>query len=93
MGYVGLPLAIAFSEHYTVFGYDIDDLRISNLQNGIDTNFDIDFDIDSNLKLTNHIESLKNCNIYIITVPTPIKDDKSPDLSYLIEATKMFGEI
>ena len=81
MGYVGLPLAIAFSEHYTVFGYDIDDLRISNLQNGIDTNFDIDFDIDSNLKLTNHIESLKNCNIYIITVPTPVDQNNNPDLS------------
>tara|TARA_B100001758_G_C18364162_1_gene587500 strand:+ start:347 stop:1597 length:1251 start_codon:yes stop_codon:yes gene_type:complete len=91
MGYVGLPLAIAFSEHYTVFGYDIDDLRISNLQNGIDTNFDIDFDIDSNLKLTNHIESLKNCNIYIITVPTPVDQNNNPDLSFLKSATKEVG--
>ena len=88
MGYVGLPLAIAFSEYYNVIGYDIDDVRISNLKNGKDTNLDVDVDTVSNLKFTNINEKLKDCNVYIITVPTPVDQDNRPDLSFLESATK-----
>ena len=93
MGYVGLPLAIAFSEYYNVIGYDIDDVRISNLKNGIDTNLDVEIDKVSNLQFTNINENLKGCNVYIITVPTPVDQDNVPDLSFLESATKKVASL
>ncbi len=98
LGYVGLPLAIEFSKLYRVVGFDIDKSRISHLNNLIDLTNEASKDeikkaLDNNLTITSNIKELTNCNFYIITVPTPIKKDKTPDLSYLHNASKIVGSI
>ena len=98
LGYVGLPVAIAFSKKYKVFGFDINSKRINELNRSIDNTLEISTESLNNAKkrnliLTNNINDLKNCNIYIITVPTPINTDNSPDLTALVLATKSVGKI
>lgn len=96
LGYVGLPLSIAFAEKYHVVGYDINDERISQLKNGIDKTKEIDlaqFDTNISIQFTTDLKDLTDCNIYIVTVPTPIDKDKQPDLSFLINASKSVGSI
>jgi len=83
LGYVGLPLALAFSEYYKVVGYDINEKRILDLSKGIDNNFDVAVKVNSNLIFSNDKSDLKESNIYIITVPTPVDDKNVPDLSFL----------
>ena len=93
LGYVGLPLASAFSKKFMVIGYDNDFKKVEELNNGIDKTNQLDTtklkSLLNRLKLTNSSEEISNCNIYIMTVPTPVTDDKKPDLSYLLEATRM----
>ena len=98
LGYVGLPVAIAFSKKYKVVGYDINLARTTSLNNFIDSTQEISkiklkTALRKNLSITNDIEKLRDCNIYIITVPTPINLDKTPDLSALLDATKSVGKI
>ena len=78
LGYVGLPLALEFAKNnISTYGYDSDELRIKQLLEGVDKNEEIDkVDIlSSNLKITSSPECIKNSNIIIVTVPTPITDD------------------
>ncbi len=93
LGYVGLPLSIALSEHYSVIGFDINSTRIESLHRHIDLNREIPTSIlqSSKIQFTNNKEDLKKANIYIIAVPTDIDADDSPDLSYLIKASEMVG--
>lgn len=96
LGYVGLPLALEFSKKYKVFGFDININRINELNNGIDKTKEVqDQDLHHLQKIhfTNEINNIANCNIFIITVPTPIDKFKAPDLKPLLEATKMIGKI
>ena len=98
LGYVGLPVSIAFSKKYEVVGYDTNFTRTSSLNNFIDSTLEIPKTklrtaLRKNLSITNDIENLRDCNIYIITVPTPINLDKTPDLSALLNATKSVGKI
>ena len=98
LGYVGLPVAIAFSKKYEVIGYDINLNRINSLSNFTDSTNEISNTIlknalSNNLLITNHINDLSTCNIYIITVPTPIDENKNPDLSALISATSSVGDL
>jgi len=98
LGYVGLPVANIFSTKYNVIGYDINVNRIKSLNNYIDNTLEISRDqlkksLDNNLSLTHDISELKECNIYIITVPTPINKDKSPNLTPLIDASAAVGKI
>jgi UDP-N-acetyl-D-galactosamine dehydrogenase len=96
LGYVGLPLALEFSKKYKVFGFDININRIKELKNGIDKTKEVqDQDLHHlvNIHFTNEINEITNCNIFIITVPTPIDKFKAPDLKPLLEATKMIGKI
>ncbi|MBS4064555.1 MAG: nucleotide sugar dehydrogenase, partial [Chitinophagaceae bacterium] len=96
LGYVGLPLAVEFGKKITVIGFDIDQVRIEELKNGIDrTNESGEDEIRSSLKLkfSSEISDIVSCNIYIVTVPTPIDNFKKPDLSPLLKASKMIGEI
>ena len=75
MGYVGLPLAVAFSKKFNVIGFDVKQNRVNELNSGIDRTLEINngkFKRNKNLKLVSNINSIKNCNCYIITVPTPI---------------------
>lgn len=96
LGYVGLPLAAAFSEKYTVLAYDNDSNRVGELNNGRDrieqmTKADL-IQLQSRLTFSDDAESLSDCNIFIITVPTPVTTDKKPDLSFLMEASKTVGQ-
>ena len=90
LGYVGLPLAIEFGSVANVIGFDKNHQRIIDLKNKIDTNFEItksDFRKAKNLNFTNKLSDIKNSNIYIVTVPTPIKLNKEPDLRLIKNAT------
>lgn len=95
LGYVGLPLAIAFSKKYKVIGYDIKSNRILELKKNIDsTNEVTSSDLKKrkkNLTLTNNVKHLLNCNCYIIAVPTPINRNKKPNLKPLFFASKLVG--
>jgi UDP-N-acetyl-D-galactosamine dehydrogenase len=98
LGYVGLPLLNRFStKGYSTTGFDINELRINELRDSIDFNNDIDISDLQNINLksqiTSSIENIKDCNVFIITVPTPINYDKTPDLAPIISATKLIGKI
>ena len=98
LGYVGLPVAVCFAKKYDVVGYDISQSRVDDLNNSIDYTKEISSNelrksLSKNLKISNIVREIKHCNVYIITVPTPINDDKTPDLSHLIKATQMVGGI
>ena len=98
LGYVGLPVAIAFSKKYKVIGYDINLNRINSLSNYTDSTNEITDTIlkkalSNNLSITNYINDLSTCNVYIITVPTPIDANKNPDLTALISATSSVGDL
>ena len=98
LGYVGLPLAARFAlKGFDVTGFDIKKERINQLANKIDINDDIsDANLETivkNSKLTSDIDEIKESNIFIITVPTPINEDKTPDLRPLIESSKLVGDI
>jgi UDP-N-acetyl-D-galactosamine dehydrogenase len=98
LGYVGLPVAVLFASKYRVVGYDINLKRIDALNNYIDETNEISSNklkkvLSNNLILSADIDSVKDCNIYIITVPTPINKDKTPDLSFLLDATKAVGRV
>ncbi|MDA0754631.1 MAG: nucleotide sugar dehydrogenase [Proteobacteria bacterium] len=98
LGYVGLPLAARFSlKGFDVIGFDIKEERINQLVNKIDINDDIsDTNLETlvkNSKLTSNINEIKGNNIFIITVPTPINENKTPDLRPLIESSKLVGSI
>ena len=90
LGYVGLPLALAFSKNYQVIGYDLDQARVDALKKGEDTTLETDADAirnASNLTLTNELAKIAHATIFIVTVPTPVHADKSPDLSSLLYAS------
>jgi len=96
LGYVGLPLALAFSnKDIKVIGYDTSLKRIKQLQKSIDKNGEFskkELEKNKNLIFTNKKTDIKNSNIYIITVPTPVKKNKNPNLTPLLKASKTVGE-
>ena len=87
LGYVGLPLAAAFSEHFKVIGFDINLDRINSLNNSVDLNGDIQFVKNNNISFTNNANEISDANIYIITVPTPVTSDNIPDLTIIERAS------
>ena len=94
LGYVGLPLAVEIAKKYDVIGFDIDHGRIHDLQNSLDRTKEVsttELKKSAALQFTNTKEDLAECNIYIITVPTPIDKAKNPDLSPLISASRTVG--
>tara|TARA_Y100000768_G_scaffold388763_1_gene386903 strand:- start:2845 stop:4095 length:1251 start_codon:yes stop_codon:yes gene_type:complete len=96
LGYVGLPLALEFSKKYETFGFDIDSKRISQITRGIDTTLEVskeDIFQANNLIFTNNIKEISKCNIFIITVPTPVDDFKKPNLKPLLNACDQVGKI
>ena len=95
LGYVGLPLAMAFEKYYKVIGYDVLKDRISQLKIGNDKNNEFskkEIFSSKNLKLTDNISDTKNSDIFIITVPTPIFKNNLPNLNYLKKACQQVGE-
>ena len=96
LGYVGLPLAVEFGKKYQTLGFDINKTRISELLAGHDATLEVS---DEELKESPFmsysftVDDLKNCNVYIVTVPTPIDEHKQPDLTPLIKASAMLGKV
>ena len=97
LGYVGLPLSVEFAKKFNVIGYDINHSRINELNKGNDSTLEVlEKDllaVKNNLKFTSKIKEIKNCNIYIVTVPTPIDNANNPNLNPLIEASKTVGSV
>ncbi|MGE4396407.1 MAG: Vi polysaccharide biosynthesis UDP-N-acetylglucosamine C-6 dehydrogenase TviB [Sulfurimonas sp.] len=98
LGYVGLPLAHAFSEKYKVVGFDISQWRIDELSSGYDRTLELNETqvkeaLANGMEFTLDINDIKDCNIYIVTVPTPIDKNKRPDLTPLIKASETVGKV
>jgi len=96
LGYVGIPLAVEFGKKYKTIGLDIDESRIKELKSGFDRTLEMsseDLSSAVNLTYTCKIDDLKDCNIYIITVPTPINNKNHPDLNPLINSSTSVGSI
>lgn len=96
LGYVGLPLAVAFGAKYNTLGFDINTTRVSELSNGIDKTLESDFDKikgATQLKFSSNIDDLVHSDIFIVTVPTPINQFKAPDLAPLLKASEMIGKV
>ena len=94
LGYVGLPLALALAEKYTVLGYDTNKERVASLQKGVDNTQEIHTEeIQAvSIRFFNEPQALKQCSIYIVTVPTPLKEDNLPDFSYLESASAVIAQ-
>jgi len=95
LGYVGLPLAVEFSRKFDVVGYDINKIKIDNLkkQKNISEISKKDFRQIKSIKITSEKKFLKNCNIFIITVPTPVHKNNKPNLDLLIKATRTVAKV
>ncbi|MES3016293.1 MAG: nucleotide sugar dehydrogenase [Bacteroidota bacterium] len=102
LGYVGLPLAIEFGRKYQVVGFDIHKERIDELSRGNDRTMEADMESllavtkstgNASLRFSSNTEDLRSCNIYIVTVPTPIDQFKAPDLTPLLKASEMLGKV
>lgn len=96
LGYVGLPLAVEFSKKYPTVGFDIKKERISELQSGHDGTLEVS---DEELRLAKELkyscveDDIKSCNVFIVTVPTPIDEHRQPDLTPLIKASELLGRV
>lgn len=96
LGYVGLPLAVEFGKKIHTLGYDINSTRIAELGKNLDKTQEVsasDIASSTHLTFTNSIEQLANCNVYIVTVPTPIDEHKNPNLTPLVRASKAIGSV
>lgn len=98
LGYVGLPLARLFSTKYRTVGYDRDEALTARLMDGHDTTCELPENLlrsalDSGFICTSQIEKIRDCNFYVIAVPTPVDENKNPDLTPLIEASGAVGSI
>ncbi|MCH5247084.1 MAG: nucleotide sugar dehydrogenase [Muribaculaceae bacterium] len=98
LGYVGLPLACLFSKKYPVHGFDLNKNRIKDLENHTDKSEEVSPELlldafNNGLHVSDKISDIKDCNIYIIAVPTPVDEDNNPDLNPIIKVTKSIGEI
>jgi len=96
LGYVGLPLAVEFGKKRTVVGFDINQPRINDLKNGVDSTLETTSEELKNavhLSYTTNLDDVKGCEIFIITVPTPIDKHKKPDLTPLEKSSEAVGSI
>lgn len=96
LGYVGLPLAGLFSTKYNTIGYDCNEQRVKQLNNAKDENNDIDPEnlkkaLESGLRFTDRVEDIRDCNFYVVSVPTPVDACNRVDLKCLLDATTMIG--
>jgi UDP-N-acetyl-D-galactosamine dehydrogenase len=96
LGYVGLPLAVEFGKHYDTVGFDIHQRRIDELRAGRDNTLEVSSDElaeATRLRFSSQLEDLADCNVYIVTVPTPIDSAKRPDLTPLIRASETLAKV
>lgn len=96
LGYVGLPLAVEFGKKQQVVGFDINHARVNELLSGKDSTLEVtteELKVATSLKFSSTIEDIKDCNIYIVTVPTPIDESNAPDLTPLRKASAMLATV
>lgn len=99
LGYVGLPLARLFSTRFSTIGFDMNQSRVDSLSNGHDNTLEVSDDLlhdailEHGLRFTTKIDDIKDCNFYVVAVPTPVDNDNNPDLSPLIGASKTVGKV
>ena len=104
LGYVGLPLAVEFSKHFKVFGYDLNAVRVQELNGGHDQTREVestelnkvlvtDCTTPKGLFVTNQIDLIRNCTVFIITVPTPVDRHNRPDLNPLLKVSRMVAKL
>lgn len=96
LGYVGLPLAVEFGKKYETVGFDINQARIQELNKGMDNTLEVDsceLKQATMLSYTTNPDDIRDCNIYVITVPTPIDKHKRPDLTPLIKSSETIGRL
>lgn len=99
LGYVGLPLARLFSTKFKTIGFDMNQSRVDALMEGHDATLEVDDDLlqeainKNGFKCTSNIEDIKDCNFYIVAVPTPVDSNNRPDLTPLISASETVGKV
>jgi UDP-N-acetyl-D-galactosamine dehydrogenase len=96
LGYVGLPLAVEFGKKYQTLGFDINQERVKELLTGHDSTLEVSDQDLKDIPLLSYsfsVDDLKSCNVYIVTVPTPIDEHKQPDLTPLVKASEMLGKV
>ena len=99
LGYVGLPLARLFSTKYETIGFDMNQHRVDELMSGHDSTLEVADELlqdaikNHGFKCTTSLEEIRNCNFYIVAVPTPVDSDKNPDLTPLYNASKTIGKV
>ena len=104
LGYVGLPLARLFATKYSVVGFDINQSRIKELRNGVDSTLEVENEVlksalkkennsDNGLYCSANLEDIRNCNYYIITVPTPVDKNNRPDLTPLYKSSETVAKV
>jgi len=104
LGYVGLPLAVEFAKHYAVTGFDINQARIDEINTGHDSTLEVEDDnlqsvlvknkpTTTGLFLSSNLDDIRDCNIYIVTVPTPVDKNNRPDLTPLVKASESIGKV
>ena len=99
LGYVGLPLAVAFSDKFEVIGFDVNEKRVEELNKFNDKTLEIDLEklknaiTNNKMKLSSKIDDIKECNFYIVSVPTPVDKNNRPDLTPLLKASQSVGSI
>jgi len=96
LGYVGLPLAVEFGKRYETMGFDVNSARVDALRAGIDATLEVDaaeMAHAARLRFTAVLDEIRGCNVYIVTVPTPIDAAKRPDLTPLIQASESLGKV
>lgn len=98
LGYVGMPLAAAFSSKFKVFGFDLNSTRINELKSGFDRTLELDESamkkvLESGMSFSSELDSIKEANFFIVTVPTPIDEHKNPDLNPLKGASTSVAKV
>ncbi len=96
LGYVGLPLAVEFGRHFPTVGFDINERRITELREGEDRTLEVSSDelkLAVKLTYTTQLDTLRGCNTFIVTVPTPVDKHNRPDLTPLVRASETLGKI
>ncbi|KAB7889872.1 nucleotide sugar dehydrogenase [Poseidonibacter ostreae] len=97
LGYVGLPLAAAFAKKYTVVGFDINEPRVEELNNDFDRTLELNkeqlVEVKDSITYSCNLDDIKDANIYIVTVPTPIDSSNRPDLTPLVKSSQMIGRV
>ncbi|MCB9662879.1 MAG: nucleotide sugar dehydrogenase [Alphaproteobacteria bacterium] len=95
LGYVGLPVALGFARHHATVGFDIDPERVAELRAGRDRTREVDEAelVASGLRVTDQTDDLRGCTLFVVTVPTPVDDNRQPDLRAVLAASRTVGAV